>query len=407
MYHTNARFNRYGGFNKREHIVKFKIRDKATTPSIIGITKAQPVVSCSSSSSSSVDPFDFTHLEKSVIKNLPSKAPDITNKSPVLENDTIFDFPDTEETLEVKLMVASGRAIPEHHKKPKKTKKKSSPVNTPRSSSSSTTTTNTPKKSSQKKKSNKTPIMQQSRSEQGMVSLQQQRQNRLPLQNLLQSQQSLSQYSLSQQALLPHPSDQQQQQLVQGYQESVFDIFDFDYNPQISIRHSSAINDTYGTSYAANTMQPNQTYSSQSYTQCPNLYTQSNSQSNIISSQPASLVSISSLLNDTTSLSQVTEFLNETPKPKPPKRKRNLVSHLKTARGETAPAPNFDFLSDEEDLIPIRDIRSIERSVSPELTYSQRMELELNAMTEPAPISIKSTRAPYRPQNKMNVKFTF
>lgn len=482
MYHTNAGFNRYGGFNRREHIVKFKIRDKTSSPSIIGITKAQPVTSCSSSSSSNSS-LDLNIKSPPLTTNTTITSSSLPPKSP--EHDTIFDFPDTEETLEVKLMVAAGRAIPEHHKKPttnKKsstTKKKISPVNTPKKSLSlntTTTTTNTKKSSALKKKTNK---QKQSHNEHTMLNrpppqqqqlhksiprrlvppqppkqdflLQQQQllQQRLVQQQFMQQQQYLfqeqqqllqAQQHQHQQLLLFQAQQQQQQQsyqahqqqqqqllqaqqqhqLLQEQQESVFDIFDFDYNPTITTKHTSTINDSYGIGPSMNTTTPQQNFTFTSnlppapVPPPPPTTTYPFSYQNNTTSHLPSLVSSTSLLN----------------KPQPQlekKRKRNLVSHLKTARGETATkntqTTKFDFLSDDDDddaeeekeqeLIPIRSSIPIlkERSPSPpELTYSERMELELESMTTDPPTIInepKSKRAPYQPQNKMNVKFTF
>lgn len=116
------------------------------------------------------------------------------------------------------------------------------------------------------------------------------------------------------------------------------------------------------------------------------------------------------------------------------KRKRNLVAHLKTANGETETKPQhqgFDFLSDEEEFLleqqqqqPLSPVREIittrERSFSPELSYAERMELQLDSIMrsefgdgqQQSKKQVKSdesnTRRPrYQPLNKVNVKVTF
>ncbi|KAI9486548.1 MAG: hypothetical protein EXX96DRAFT_549495 [Benjaminiella poitrasii] len=127
-------------------------------------------------------------------------------------------------------------------------------------------------------------------------------------------------------------------------------------------------------------------------------------------------------------------------------KKLNLVAHLKGANGEkenhdktSLINKEFDFLSDEEDipeqsqqneksaLSPLRDIinttkNNREPSLSPELTYAERMELELEAIMKSEfegdnrktikenELETKETierRPRYQPLNKVNVRVTF
>ncbi|KAI8991347.1 hypothetical protein BDF20DRAFT_37101 [Mycotypha africana] len=122
----------------------------------------------------------------------------------------------------------------------------------------------------------------------------------------------------------------------------------------------------------------------------------------------------------------------------PKKRKRNLVSHLKSATGEksnkSASKKDIDYIfSDEEDSLiehlkeeqidnpplPLREIINKERSLSPELTHGERMELQLKAImrsefgesdksdsvTEDKEVIKRRPR--YEPLNKVNVRVTF
>ncbi|KAG2206775.1 hypothetical protein INT47_003717 [Mucor saturninus] len=351
MYHSDAKFHRFGGFGRKHNVVQFKIRDK-TSPSIIGInntkptraTEAEPTTSSSSSSSSSIDPFDFPP----VIKRTPLPTTKLEEEEEE-EEDNVFDYPDiAQEALEVKLMVASMRSIPHNDKK----KKKVSPVSTPKSLS---TTTNMKKPVTKVAALNKRApppapplktVHNMDRQEacyspqlkQQLIEQQQQRDQLL----LKQKKERILLEQQIERALQQQAKEQERQQ------EASFDIFDFDYNP---------------------TIRPSRVKTGKA-----------------------------TLLPEK-------------------KRKRNVVAHLKTARGETTqPSKSFDFLSDGEEeevvvshLLPLRETK--ERSRSPELTYAERMELELEAMTqvtnEPMIPACESKRVAYTPQNKLNVKITF
>ncbi|KAI7868653.1 uncharacterized protein EV154DRAFT_531207 [Mucor mucedo] len=255
-------------------------------------------------------------------------------------------------------MVASMRSIPHNDKK----KKKVSPVNTPKSLSTTTTTTTT---SHMKKPVTKVATLNKRAppppSKTVLHNMDRQEACYSPQlkQHLIQQQQrdqlllkqKKERILLEQQIERALLQQQQKEQEAMRQQEASFDIFDFDYNP--TIRPSRVKNG------AKATLLPEK------------------------------------------------------------KRKRNVVAHLKTARGETTqPSKSFDFLlsdGEEEDLVgtshllPLREIK--ERSRSPELTYAERMELELEAMTqvtnEPMIPVCESKRVAYTPQNKLNVKITF
>lgn len=460
MYHSDAKFNRFGGLGRKYNVVQFKTRDK-TSPSIIGIA-TKPITSCSSSSNSSVDPNDFPPPVKPM-----TVAPEETN---------IFDFPDTgEETLEVKLMVASLRAIPQIEKKPKK---RVSPTNTPKSLSS---TTNAPKptqksdnlKSNTKKplikvaalnkrvqpaplsnqtnahtaknltQKNSTAVLGQINRQQQWCPQQSQRQLMQHQRDQLLLQQQRERLILEQQieqAVLQQQREQErerglailnqqrgrnvrqnirpqqplvsQEELSKKQQESSFDIFDFDFNPEFIIkrRPSSGAGPSY-TPKPSSVVGP--FYTSQPSFDAGPSYTSQPSFDAVPSYTPKPSFDAGPSYTPKSSFDAGPSY---TPKLLPreilkKKRKRNVVAHLKTARGETTQPVYFDFLSDDEDeptsdLLPLREIK--ERSRSPELTYAERMELQLEAMTQEVVIpTSESKRVEYKPQNQMKVKFTF
>lgn len=338
MYQSDAKFHRFGGFERRHNVVQFKIRDKSS-PSIIGISNTKPIVaaepttSYSSSSSSSIDPFDFPL----VLKPTPASSSPQEEE----EDTNVFDFPENaQEALEVKLMVASMRSIPHGDKK-----KKRSPISTPIPKKPPTKPTLKKRAPTPKKVLHNMDQQKACYSPQLKQQLMQQQRDQLLLK------QKRERILLEQQIERAILEQEQQEKAKDGLTKEVsFDIFDFDYNP---------------------IMRP----------------------SRDLPSSTASRNSPSS-----------TAMLEK-------KRKRNVVAHLKTARGETTQTGCFDFLSDNEeetnDILPLRQIQ--ERSRSPELSYAERMELELEAMTKMPEVIPKSEskRATYTPQNKLNVKITF
>lgn len=461
------KFERFGGFsNKKNHIVQFKARDKTLSSSILGVPSPQPrLVSNYASTSSQRDlfqlptptpkkPSDTTttkeqdkksiHVDRAEPTPQPSSmsskaAPAITKpiekvavavveKVQVEEeeeeekedDDGVFDFPDTLESKEIKLLVPVDKKSQKKHK----TKKKTPP--SLKSSSSSDTVTKKSTKATKKKTMTKVNNTTQH--------------TRRPLPP----------------APAPVPL------AAEDEENSIFDIFDFDFNPTVHIRHTP-------TTLPQRTLPPQPTLLPQPIlfpqtTLLPHSTTnlQPTSYSNIpppIYPYQNPMASIDSvLLHDPVTLQQVNDFLSTTPPPpprqpplqplrqqqplanisntqpieQPKKRKRNLVAHLKSASGETAPAAKaFDFLSDEEeslpqfnnetsDVVPFREFIQKERSMSPELSYNERMELELEAMmsSEFGSSSDKKEvkeqeeqqsrpRPRYQPQNKLNVKFTF
>ncbi|CAO3670209.1 unnamed protein product [Rhizopus stolonifer] len=101
---------------------------------------------------------------------------------------------------------------------------------------------------------------------------------------------------------------------------------------------------------------------------------------------------------------------------RPPKRKLNLVAHLKGASGQTEnmPRTQFDF-SDDEDLwsLPPRERTKSpeqsneERTKLPEQSYEERMEKELEVLmleVEPTPVN---KRPRYQPLNEIKVRVTY
>lgn len=380
-----------GGFN-RHNVVTFKTttRDSASplaSPAMLNFTSTRFHVE---QQSTLIDPFAFpttTSIEPFTPKKakIEVKTPkEQVNKKAAKEKeeeaeDDIFDFPPDmeQESMELKLMVASTRTIPENIKKT--TTKKSKSTSKKKTLKSSPSTSSSTSSSSPEKKK-KTPPTR------NVVPLQQ---DKINTNNMIL------------------PTQQQQQ-----------DEFAFDYNPEIKIRHSSTTNDNNKAILSFTTNRPyNPNYQA-----------------------PQSIISIANILNDPIAMANVNDFLNSnsisTPTPPPnntqqeKKRKRNLVARLKSANGEKEnkkeERETFDFfLSDDDDeqqeeqinnLLPIREIIQKERSASPELSYSERMELELASLMkseigdkkeEKQVTEQQSERRKYQPQNKFNVKFTF
>ncbi|CAO3624523.1 unnamed protein product [Mucor hiemalis] len=389
------KFERFGGFNnKKNHIVQFKARDKTLSTSILGVSSPPPpklVTTYATSNNRNLfeltsPPIKPTVQDKSEplppTKVTPATKPiEIEEKKE--EDDNVFDFPDIQESKEIKLLVPIDK---KSQKKSKANTKKKTPPSLKSSSSSNSVT----------KKSNKACKKKSSSS--------------------LKDQPRMNTTQIKRQ---------------QVEEDSIFDIFDFDFNPTVHIRHTSQPNLQLLPSTIYNT-----------HSSIPPFYT----------NPMASIDSV--LLDDPLAFQQVNDFLNETPPPPPPsrqqplanisntqppllplqqqqqqqpkKRKRNLVAHLKSASGETTTVnKGFDFLSDEEeslqlnsetsDIMPFREFIQKERSTSPELTYNQRMELELEAMmssefshkkeTPIEPVNNegeKQRRPRYQPQNKLN-----
>ena len=366
------KFERYGGFsNKRNHVVQFKTRDKSILPTIKSIPLqpkkvVEPTTSCSSSSSVS------TNTDRSDLSNDTSSAKDTTHD--VSEDDDVFEFPQNEEK-EIKLLVAATRPVPECTKKTTKKKKKSKTI-------SSENQRKTPKK--------KDPVVMKP---QRVLS-----QHQTPLPQVNCRQQFLSQPAPQPQHYplqITSPPEEEEED-----EEGIFDIFDFDFNPQVHVRHTSESNSKNNTtfystepSHPIKPIQPN-------ILQHPTIY-------------PPTIDSVIHSMHTQPLTAPIVEK----------KRKRNLVAHLKSASGESKPTTKgFNFLSDEDeeeeeettsDIVPFREFINKERSKSPELTYNERMELELEGLMRsefkqkemPAPES--SARSRYQPQNKMNVKITF
>ncbi|CEI91553.1 hypothetical protein RMCBS344292_05838 [Rhizopus microsporus] len=101
-------------------------------------------------------------------------------------------------------------------------------------------------------------------------------------------------------------------------------------------------------------------------------------------------------------------------------KKKNLVAHLKTANGEKENIPvirEYDF-SDEEDIVPQLPLKQttvqVDRGVSPELSYEERMEKELESIMKSEFGESKEQetteinhRPRYQPLNEIKVKVTY
>ncbi|CEG68299.1 hypothetical protein RMATCC62417_04592 [Rhizopus microsporus] len=101
-------------------------------------------------------------------------------------------------------------------------------------------------------------------------------------------------------------------------------------------------------------------------------------------------------------------------------KKKNLVAHLKTANGEKENIPivrEYDF-SDEEDIVPQLPLKQtivqVDRSASPELSYEERMEKELESImrsefgeSKEQETTVIEHRPRYQPLNEIKVKVTY
>jgi hypothetical protein len=446
--------------------------------STVPLTKNQLHISPSSSNSTtdSDDPFEFPIAIPPVMsssKNVKarSKKQEKTDKE---GDDSIFDFPDSlAEFSEVKLMVASTRTVPEMPKLTRtrsksKTKSKSAP-STPKatttttskkkdtpiaSKSESTANTNKKRVASLDKKSS-VGILAATTSKTHAANT-----NKRPPVTLNTANRSLAPARNC--SLAPNSNYLSS---VNTLNSQPFDIFAFDPSPPSHLSYNKNTTTFIHNTTTTTTTVANNSYNPyiSSFSSNP-VYSTDYYNNDIVSSNlmpfdnstvalPTTSnwhhpVSIASLLNDTTQAESVSNFFNagstqtwthqqqsSSPtvaqtQPVEKKRKRNLVAHLKSATGETENKPlsnrAFDFLSDEEelleqqsqnDLLPLREIISNkERSLSPELTYAQRMELELDTMMQSefgtkkhdnTSVTDETQRRRYQPLNKVNVRVTF
>ncbi|CEP12880.1 hypothetical protein [Parasitella parasitica] len=281
-----------------------------------------------------------------------------SNKATLNADDAIFDFPDSfDEFEEIKVMVASTRAMPEA---PKLARKRSKP----------------------KKNSTKTAIQTSSK-------------GKAPVNN--NKKRPLSSKPTTRH-IAPAPS-------IHKDQQEAFDIFAFDPLPT---SHLTSID---------NNIPPTRPHYSTNLTNSINPVPFYHKNHTTYHSIP-----IASLLNEASPV--------ETPSPVPveKKRKRNLVAHLKTASGEKENRPikqEFDCLSDEDDLaleqqqksplMPLKDLIK-DRSLSPELSYEETMQIQLNSLMKSEfgessnlqqPQTETKKRPQYKPLNKLNVRVTF
>lgn len=417
---------------------------------------------------------DVNSTTKESVKATSTKVPveltkrtNSTEPAEFAEDDSIFDFPDSTESFsEIKVMVASSRTVPEEPK----LKRKKSKTSNKKSKEPKANTKSIEKQQTSRKKSIATN-KQHAISSQPLQPI-------MPLMNSQSTSQppysSTSQSSLQ---AVPQPSNYNMPQvnsqtipppIVQS--QNSFDIFDFDPDPTsfsfamsappINIQNNNVLPNTPTYNYSQyNTINM---YSAQDMYNTTPMYNLA-PQNHLNTSNNHQQVSIASLLNDEFQLAQVTNFFNmnntvynentlqtmptsslyktipiqttpiapkatKPPAPVEKKRKRNLVAHLKTATGEKDTKPKnkgFDFLSDEEEAIlaeskplPLQEvITNKERSLSPELTYAERMELELEAVMksefgkkseekENTPTTTER-RQRYQPLNKLNVRVTF
>lgn len=403
------------------------------------------------------------------------KEKDKTNKekSNKEDDDSIFDFPNSlEEFSEVKLMVASTRTVPEM---PKLTRKRSKPKMKAKSAPS------TPKTSATAKKKD-TPIVAKSESTINTMKKRVVCLDRKPTRSSpnephdTSNTPSRSQTLGRNRAMLPNLNC-----VPVANTENAFDIFAFDPSPPSQLPYNNTTQFTHhvSTHIANNSYNPhiNTPSSHPVYTTGyshngihPSNFTRFNhsspiNNSSVLRTRNMDLrsttsnwhhpVSIDGLLNDSTPVESQSNFSHTSSaqtlmqhqqqqkssssvdqmKPVEKKRKRNLVAHLKSANGEKESTPvhnrGFDFFSDEDDLTEQQEQNDLlplcefitksnkERSLSPELTYAERMELELDTMMH-SEFGINDQQTPdkpkkdeaqhrrhYQPLNKMNVRVTF
>lgn len=487
-------FSVFGGIKKREPLITFKKKSKAnitedslkksisqvqqqcfndlvvpilegvsakntidSLPTMVSMDTRSPSSSSSIASSSTLDPMHFSprsesNQENSNLESLSSNANQIPSGS--TEDDSIFDFPDSNEgSLEVKVMIASTRAVP-------KLKRKKSKIPKTGNKCSGSTKNFTKEQYTAKVK---TRSMKQKPPP--------------PLKNMNQKNEFTE---LPSQPFTWQPMHNQsilstiEQPLMQ--EQYSFDIFDFDPEPQShqSMYSNYTNNTSQSTIYPNDLLNPttiyNQTipqtnyysFSDSMYYDTPDTYFISYESNNFNAPNNTNPLAIANLLNNETQLIDTTNFLDSiqnvysnnsnlfqptswsipaqpsnqnkpTSTPKPPliekKRKRNLVAHLKTATGETDDKQKnkeFDF-SDEDEfmiveqqeskLVPL--VADKEQCLSPQLSHAERMELELESImrsefggkkTNPANkenIETTKRRPQYQPLNRVNVKVTF
>ncbi|OBZ90939.1 hypothetical protein A0J61_01003 [Choanephora cucurbitarum] len=482
-------FTAFGGIKKREPLFTFKrkaafspaLNDVSTQINNLSYTPSSTVnTSIRFSSTASIVARKSNSLQK-------SPAPQAQKKPVVVEKEqedtAIFDFPDKLEknALEIKLMVAERRAVPDT-KIPlvrKKSKSKSiksnkmSPSPSCSSSSSTATTNSSPSNSPTVQK--KSPSSNLKRK----PSAKKQAKTALTNNNITPTN-----------ANVPMPAVSRP--LANTCDES-FDIFAFDPQPTSHLSHRRTVHKT--TSHSRNQINAVE----QQHTILPKPPTvpshasTCNSEMDIdhLLNQPLNFDAMANLLSPShfgdnsnfsdsysytsmplstthypiTSFNNHTNYTTNTPlygitqstpspnngyqttcatstnactyqtdvhnRPAEKKRKPNLVAHLKSANGEKEKkqiAQDFNFLFSDEDeeeseeaitsILPIREIinHAREKSPSPELSYEQKMERELEAMMQ-SEFGLKdsstlseseaSSRPRYQPQNKVNVRVTF
>lgn len=360
-------------------VYQFKRGTTFASPKVPGVEAFKPMFQSSilpkagtlqqsASSSSSVS----STAEEHVHATMPDSSNSSTSVPDQDKDDAIFDFPASlDEFVEIKVMVASNRTIPEA---PKLTRKRSKPKK--KSSVAPTATTSKPKPTVNHTK--KRPIPTAQRKE--------------PVASTTH--------------IAPQYDDQGE-----------FDIFAFDPQPtsHLTSRRKpkpqtimTTSPPTRFTNCTANTYIPMPAY-----------------QTNSARQHLEQSISIASLLNEPSPLPQQ----RQPPQPAEKKRKRNLVAHLKTASGEKENKhihQEFDCLSDEDDLAleqqqksPVMPLNAIikDRSLSPEPTYEETMQMQLDLLMQTEfgespsqqlqPASERKPRPQYQPSNKLNVRVTF
>ncbi|RCH90215.1 hypothetical protein CU098_009505 [Rhizopus stolonifer] len=363
-------FTAFGGIKKREPLFTFKRKVPFSHTAIEENNKKVVSLPSPSSSNSSVE----------------LSQPKPTPKEPNID-DAIFDFPAKidKKALEIKLMVASAerRAVPDTKLVKKKSKQKltkSSPSPSCSSSTSSSPVQKTKKKSS--KKQIKPSVSVPSSYEPSF---------------------DIFAFDPQPSSHLPHYTPASHTNILYHYQQP-----QPMYNAPMNV--NNILNDPLGLNDVASLLDNDPTMPFYNTTPFPNTISPQSFNTNTL---PHTFP-----FEDTS--------LNKTSLPQEPvekKRKRNLVAHLKSANGEKENKPlnqGFDFLlSDEEDeepkdILPLRDIITTrDKSPSPELSYQQKMELELEAImrsefgTKEKVEHEATSRPRYQPLNKVNVKVTF
>ncbi|KAG2199751.1 hypothetical protein INT46_007028 [Mucor plumbeus] len=356
----------------------------------------QSISSSSSSSTSAVE--DHTNYPPNTTPNWSTNTETVPDV-----DDAIFDFPDSlDEFSEVKVMVASTRIIPEA---PKLTRKRSKskkgaiksalPTNNKKKDITAITATTNSKVKPPANHTKKKPISN----------------NFTPKPITPAPSSSFASTNKSNKDLSVHYHNDISN-------EEQFDIFAFDPRPTSHLSFN-----TKNYNHIPSNRPTFTTNIINSYNPIPPY------QINRIHNHP---ITISSLLNDTIEIEK--PLFPQQQQPVEKKRKRNLVAHLKTARGEKENKPinqEFDCLSDEDDstleqqlnqqqrssLLPLKSIIK-DRSLSPELTYQETMQIQLDSLMktefgeysntqEQQQIVERKKRPQYQPLNKMNVRVTF